>query len=130
MYGLSSNLKINFLKNDSSSRMPKFLGIKSYLTTNRSNIRKQDATKIRRSHLSKSETLREDIADRLKCPLCFCLSCFVVVAVMLAFIVVYVTKPYMRGMYCMICYNGKYNTCKYNMDAHTCSVSLQTAKKL
>ena len=76
-----------------------FLGIKSYLTTNRSNISKQDATTLRRSRLNTNEILRENIADRLKCPLCFCLPCFVAVTVMLVFIASYVTNPYMRGMY-------------------------------
>jgi hypothetical protein len=78
--------------------MPRFLGLKTYLTTNRSNISKQDAAKIRRSRLSKNEILREDVADRLKCPLCFCLPCFLGIAVMLVFTVAYVTNPYMRGM--------------------------------
>ena len=79
--------------------MPRFLGLKSYLTTNRSNISKQDATKLRRSRLSEGEILRENVADRLKCPLCFCLPCFVVVVVMLVFIGMYVTSPYMKGLY-------------------------------
>ena len=80
--------------------MPVFLGLKSYLTTNRSNISKQDATKLRRSRLSEGEILRENVADGLKCPLCFCLPCFVAVAVMLVFIGMYVTSPYMKGL-CM-----------------------------
>ena len=77
--------------------MPRFLGLKSYLTTNRSNINKQDATKFRRSRLSEREILRENIADKLKCPLCFCVPCFIGVAVMLVLIVLYVTAPYQRG---------------------------------
>ena len=83
----------------SDLKMPRFLGLASYLTTNRSNISKQDATKLRRSCLSKNEVLRENVADRLKCPLCFCIPCFVVAAVMLVFIGVYVTNPYMKGLY-------------------------------
>ena len=89
--------------------MPRFLGIKSYLTTNRSSIRKQESTKIRRSHLSESAILRENIADRLRCPMCFCLPCFVAVVVMFVFIVAFVTEPYMQGMYCINCYVGASN---------------------
>ncbi|XP_028408000.1 uncharacterized protein LOC114530610 [Dendronephthya gigantea] len=78
--------------------MPRFLSLKSYLTTNRSNINKQDTTKFRRSRLSEREILRENVADKLKCPLCFCVPCFIGVAVMLVFIVLYVTVPHQRGL--------------------------------
>ena len=79
--------------------MPRFLGLKSYLTTNRSNITKQQAIRERRSRLSKWGVLREEVAGRLKCPLCFGVPCFVGAAVLLVLVGIYVTTPHLRGKY-------------------------------
>lgn len=77
--------------------MPVFPGIKSFLTTDRSSITKQETARIRRIRLNKSELLRENLADRLKCPLFFCIPCLLAVTFASVAILMYVTLPYIQG---------------------------------
>lgn len=58
---------------------------------------KEDLRDQRRTRLSKFELLREDISDRLRCPLCFCLPCVLIVFILLILIGIYVIQPYIQG---------------------------------
>lgn len=58
---------------------------------------KADIRTERRSRISKHELLREDVADRLRCPLCFCLPCVIIVFILLILIGIYVIQPYIQG---------------------------------
>lgn len=58
---------------------------------------KADIRTERRSRASKHELMRENIADKLRCPLCFCLPCVVIVFILLILIGIYVVRPYVQG---------------------------------
>lgn len=58
---------------------------------------KADIRTERRTRMSKYELLREDIADRLRCPLCFCLPCVIIIFILLILIGIYVVQPYIQG---------------------------------
>ncbi|XP_068758794.1 uncharacterized protein [Montipora capricornis] len=58
---------------------------------------KADIRAVRRTRLSKDELLREDIADKLRCPLCFCLPCVIIAFILLILIGIYVIRPYIQG---------------------------------
>lgn len=58
---------------------------------------KDDIRTERRTRMSKYELLREDIADRLRCPLCFCLPCVIIIFILLILIGIYVVQPYIQG---------------------------------
>lgn len=58
---------------------------------------KADIRTERRARSSKHELLRENLADKLRCPLCFCLPCVVVVFILLVLIGIYVVQPYIQG---------------------------------
>lgn len=58
---------------------------------------KDDVRTERRTRMSKYELLREDIADRLRCPLCFCLPCVIIIFILLILIGIYVVQPYIQG---------------------------------
>lgn len=60
---------------------------------------KADLRDQRRTRLSKFELLREDISDRLRCPLCFCLPCVLIVFILLILIGIYVIQPYIQGKF-------------------------------
>lgn len=58
---------------------------------------KADIRAERRTRLSKDELLREDIAHKLRCPLCFCLPCVIIAFILLILIGIYVIRPYIQG---------------------------------
>ena len=58
---------------------------------------KADIRTERRARSSKHELLRENIADKLRCPLCFCLPCVIIVLILLILIGIYVVQPYIQG---------------------------------
>ena len=60
---------------------------------------REDLTKQRRSKLSKYELVRERAADKLKCPVFFCLPVVVVAFILLVLIGIYIIQPYRRGMW-------------------------------
>lgn len=63
---------------------------------------KADLRDQRRTRLSKFELLREDISDRLRCPLCFCLPCVLIVFILLILIGIYVIQPYLQGKFFIV----------------------------
>lgn len=77
----------SFVRPDKVPRAPKSL----------SKWEKADVRTERRTRMSKHELLREDIADRLRCPLCFCLPCVIIVFILLILIGIYVVQPYIQG---------------------------------
>ena len=77
----------SFVRPDARPQAPKRL----------SKWEKADIRTERRTRMSKYELLREDIADRLRCPLCFCLPCVIIIFILLILIGIYVVQPYIQG---------------------------------
>ena len=58
---------------------------------------RQDIAKERRLRANKCELIRENAAEKLRCPLCFCLPCVIVAFILLILIGVYIVQPFVKG---------------------------------
>lgn len=60
---------------------------------------RQELMKKRRAKLGKYELMRERTADKVKCPVVFCLPVVIVVLILLVLIGIYIVTPYQKGKF-------------------------------